>query len=421
MVVGGQWGSEAKGAVAAELCIRRKVDYAVRTGAVNAGHTVYHNGTPYKMQQLPTGWVNPQTNLVLGPGAFINRDILNAEVAMVEKAAAMGPVRLVIDPRAGTHESRHTQMSDAAGRHHRIGATGKGCSEAVMDRIRLRGVDDHFLYGKGSPYTTLDTEYLLNDTEYLLNQAYDDGHQILLEGTQGQGLDLLLGPWPYTTHKPCGPAQWLSESGLSPNLKKEIVMVARTYPIRVAGNSGPMPSETSWDWLGQHTGRVSHEAIAEWRAIGDRLADAWAVDGRLPRWIDTKVANWRFDLWSAQMRKTHAVALSEFHAELWKKMKPETQVELSKLFEFTTVTKKLRRIAAWDTEMMQDMVRQIRPDWVCLTFLNYEFPELWGATEASQISRKALEFVRRREYEMGVEIKWVSTGPEGKHLIDLTV
>lgn len=444
VVCGAQWGSEAKGMVAAALCNRYKVDYAVRTGAVNAGHTVYFNGEAYKMQQLPTGWVNPKTKLVLGPGAYINPFILRDEMEMVDKIqpedhdGALYPNmcdRLYIDPRAGVHDHQHTARSARSGRHHSMGATGKGCSEAVVDRIRLRGTSMRPLWDKGEWAKLLFPVseryawfgWYSTDTEQMLNGAYDGGARILLEGTQGQGLDLLLGPWPYTTHKPCSPGQWLVENGLSPKLKTEVVMVARTYPIRVAGNSGPMPNEMNWYDLAKSLNchlegkgmppRVDERALDIWASNCDCVAEEWAEKEMLPRWTDTKKPNARFELWNQYDRSKWAKAVSEFHAEVISRMQktdPEVVRELMKFFEFTTVTKKLRRIAGWDKEFMKTAVRQIRPDWCVLTFLNYEFPELWGETT---MHSKAMEFIRRREKEMGVWIRYVTTGPEEHHMI----
>lgn len=432
LVVGGQWGSEAKGMVAAALCQRYGIDYAVRTGGVNAGHTVYFGGKPFKMQQLPTGWVNPKTRLVLGPGAYINPFILRDEIQMIDSITAdkksntheslWTRQRLYIDPRAGVHLPTHTDKSKVSGRHHAIGATGKGCSEAVMDRIRMRGTDVRPIFGTGEAFRGGEDvgdffNWMPADVEYLLNSAYDGGARILLEATQGQMLDLLLGPWPYTTHKPTSPAQWLVECGLSPKLKYEVVMVARTYPIRVAGNSGSMPNEISWEEFGHETGLVNDNHLDIWRCQCKELAQEWQEKKVLPRYTDTGRPNADFQWWSADMREQYQFAVSEFHAEVIKRMErtyPEVLKELLKVFELTTVTKKLRRIARWDHQSMAASVRQIRPDYMVLTFLNYEFPELWGKTE---IHEKAMKFIRHREKELGVWIRYVTTGPESQHLI----
>jgi len=40
-------------------------------------------------------------------------------------------------------------------------------------------------------------------------------------------------------------------AALAPTMVTDIVGVARTFPIRVAGNSGPLPFETSFEAIGQ--------------------------------------------------------------------------------------------------------------------------------------------------------------------------
>ena len=56
IVIGGQFGSEAKGKVISFLA--NEFDIAVRTGSPNAGHTVFKNGEVYRLQQIPATFVN---------------------------------------------------------------------------------------------------------------------------------------------------------------------------------------------------------------------------------------------------------------------------------------------------------------------------------------------------------------------------
>lgn len=423
IVQGGQYGSEAKGAIAAYLCNRRPVNVAVRTGATNAGHTVYvddpHGGDhpiQFKMQQLPVGFVNRNTKLVLGAGALIDPEILDKEVALIKTQLGEDVRdRLMIDRRAGLHVPAHAARSKASGRHHGIGATGKGCSEALIDRIRNRGTQDALLFGD-SPYAS---GYDVGDTEKFLNDSYDEGAQILLEGTQGQLLDLYLGPYPYTTHKQTGPAQWMLEAGLSPALKTEIVMVIRTYPIRVAGNSGPLPDETTWSLLAREINfrrigkglppLVNPDAVAAFdqalREVGRRDDDSHAPDPTGQH------------LWTTAERSVYREAISELNKWALAKLDEPTVRELSKLFEMTTVTRKMRRIAYLHEQSLRDSVRQIRPTWVALTFMNYVFPEQWNAVP-TELTREMRHFVIGVESVCRAPVTMTSWGPEERHIMD---
>jgi adenylosuccinate synthase len=83
-----------------------------------------------------------------------------------------------------------------------------------------------------------------------LHRHLREGFNILLEGTQGSGLSLTLGDWPHVTSADTNAAQLASDAGISPTDVSHSILVARTYPIRVAGKSGPLYGETSWEELG---------------------------------------------------------------------------------------------------------------------------------------------------------------------------
>jgi adenylosuccinate synthase len=387
VIQGGQYGSEAKGAVTGWLALNRRVDWAVRTGAVNAGHTVYYRPSwasgsyrAFVNQQLPVAWVNPTTALVLGPGTMIEPETLWREIARINKAIGGGSNvidRLYIDYRCGLHQPEHAERSAAADRHHLIGATGKGCSEAIIDKIRRRGDPDYKLARDHDLIANTPLQHRLFDTSAILNQAYDTGRQVLLEGTQGAGLDLHLGPYPYTTHKPCNAAQWVVEAGLSPALDYEVVLVMRTMPIRVAGNSGPMRHETDWVTVAEVMNfalrnrhlppRVDPQTLAEFARLRNNLAEATGLPHR-----------GAFHLYTADERVQWRDAISELDKQTLERMEPAQVEELCKLFEMTTVTRKLRRIGDWDAQLAAAAVQWNRPAWIAMTFCNYMMPTLWG-------------------------------------------
>lgn len=428
IVQGGQWGSEAKGAIAGYICEREGVDIAVRTGATNAGHTVYYQGKPVKMQQLPVGWVNPETRLVLGAGALIDPIILERECNQVSELTGKDVrKRLWIDRRAGVHLPIHTQRSKESGRHANIGATGKGASEALIDKIRGRG-EGYQTFGHpnyGNPTERdLSGGYQVADTALLLNIHYDEGAKILLEGTQGTLLDLHLGPYPFTTHKQTTPANWMSECGLSPALPTDIVLVVRTYPIRVAGNSGPMKDEISWPILAREINIkrsrrdlppiVFDETIREFEKW---VRDAASRRDDLPYRSDGLDQH----TWRAAHREEFKHALSNLNSIAWAFLRDDYQEELLKLFEMTTVTRKLRRVARLSLDDLAWSGMLNRPHRVAVTFMNYEFPESWY-----QEGDKAVIFQEdRKNYLASIQeaikapVTMASFGPESKHIAEI--
>ena len=83
-----------------------------------------------------------------------------------------------------------------------------------------------------------------------LEKAYAEGKSILLEGTQGSGLSIHHGTYPYVTSRDTNVAGCLAEAGISPSRVRRILMVVRSFPIRVANpdgsgeTSGPLKLET---------------------------------------------------------------------------------------------------------------------------------------------------------------------------------
>jgi adenylosuccinate synthase len=62
----------------------------------------------------------------------------------------------------------------------------------------------------------------------------------MLEGTQGTSLSLHHGSYPHVTSRETTASGCLADAGIAPNRVRRVVMVTRTYPIRVGGTSGPM-------------------------------------------------------------------------------------------------------------------------------------------------------------------------------------
>lgn len=423
VVQGGQYGSEAKGAITGHLCQRRGVDIAVRTGSINAGHTVYYRGRGYAFQQLPVGWVNPATKLVLGPGAYVHLPTLESECTMIDTLMG-GNVRerIYIDHRAGLHLDSFGVEAKLADRHTKIGATGKGCAEAIIAKIRDRGTAIRTFKEYLELMDGVDPHggWQFVDTPLYLNDAYDAGRQILLEGTQGSGLDLHLGPYPFTTSRQTTAAAWVTEAGLSPSLEYEVVLVLRTYPIRVAGNSGPMEHEISWVDLA-HEINVKREVAHMAPLVGEvaLLAFEEACRREAVELGLTPNEGIRMHAWADRGTEPYLTAASVLHQRALARMPPDLVSDLRRLFEMTTVTRKLRRIARFDARQAIRSIRLERPAKVALTFLNYEHPEVEGLTRWSALPRAAQEFIwDLSDHLDSTPIDLVSTGPGPEHIID---
>lgn len=62
-------------------------------------------------------------------------------------------------------------------------------------------------------------------------------------------MSLVHGPWPYVTSADGNAGQLAVDAGISPSLITRTILVCRTFPIRVAGNSGPLHGEITWEEL----------------------------------------------------------------------------------------------------------------------------------------------------------------------------
>lgn len=252
VLVGGQYGSEGKGAIVS--AIANDYNVHVRVGSHNAGHTFYWHGDKHVMQSIPCGWTNPNATIIIGRGANVNIENLLQEIEHIEKYYPDFKKRLVIDGKAGVLSERFVEEEGGihGEMHKRIGSTGEGVGPARMARI-ARDPEKFQLFESVAESVGL-SECVAYNTPKMIANLQDLGGNILIEGTQGSGLSLMHSHWPYCTSIDTNAAGIISEVGIAPSRVTDVILVCRTYPIRVAGNSGPMKGEITWDELNRRMG-----------------------------------------------------------------------------------------------------------------------------------------------------------------------
>lgn len=275
VMVGGQYGSEGKGAVAAHVADR--YDVHVRVGSPNAGHTIWWKGEKHVMQSIPCGWINPNAKVVIGRGALLNMRQLAKELIHVQRYYPGFMSRLFIDEDAGVLDERfHEQEGGVFGEmHRRIGSTGEGVGPARVARINRD--PNQFRRFKDVAREWGMESCLAKDTPEMIAVWQDGGADVLLEGTQGSALSLLHSFWPYCTSVDTNAAGIISEVGVAPSRVTDVLMVCRTFPIRVAGNSGPMRRETDWD----HISKVVGHEVKERTTVTNKVRRVAHWDDRL--------------------------------------------------------------------------------------------------------------------------------------------
>jgi adenylosuccinate synthase len=237
VIIGGQFGGEGKGKVAHFLAREMGAKIAVRVGGTNSGHTVIDPfGNPIILRQLPTPAILPNTTCVFGAGSYIDVDILYDEI----KRTGLSRDKLFIDPNAIIITENDLNSERSSSLRSSINSTLSGTGAAVLRRISR----------DGSANFAKDDERIkqfIQPVVPLMRDLLSAGERIVIEGTQGFGLSVLHTPYyPYATSRDTTAAAFVSEAGLSPLDVDDIVMVIRAFPIRVGGNSGPLPKEIDW-------------------------------------------------------------------------------------------------------------------------------------------------------------------------------
>lgn len=336
-VVGGQYGSEAKGHVTAQLINRLHQEHEivnnVRVGGSNAGHSAadYLTGQVWALRTVPIGAVtNPNTNLYIAAGSEIDPDVLYHEIETLEAAGIPVAHRLFIDRNATIIERRHIEAEVASDLNARTGSTNKGIGAARADRLMRRAAIARDWQWK--------IDLTICETAPMLQHS---NAPTVIEGTQGYGLGLHTDNYPQTTSGDCRAVDLIAQTGLFPSMTRPIHvwLVLRTYPIRVAGNSGNIGQELTWEQLAERNSDI----------------------------------------------------------------KPE----------YTTVTKKLRRVAEWDIELARAAIAANgglgSHMSLCLMFTDYLDSTIAQATSMTHIDAPALAKIAEFEAQLGQQCAMYGT------------
>lgn len=244
VLIGGGYGSEGKGHIASYLA--KEYGLLVRVGGPNAGHKVMLESGSYTHHVLPSGTRLCEAQLMIGPGAVLSVQQLLKEVA--DCGVEVG--RLWIDPQAMVINDDDIASENALVSE--IGSTGQGVGAATARRIMGRATN------AALARDVIELRPFIRPAADVLDEAYASGTRVFLEGTQGTALSLYHGWYPHVTSRDTTASGCLAETGIPPSRVRRIVMVVRTYPIRVANprgkTSGPMSREISWAEVARRAG-----------------------------------------------------------------------------------------------------------------------------------------------------------------------
>jgi len=317
VIVGGQFGSEAKGLAAA--IVARNDHMVSKTGrqfisttnaGAQAGHTtILENGTKFVCYHLPTiGVMSPQSIIYLNAGSIIDVKLLYKEIHDVSGATGEDAnalmARIRIHPKAAIIHEEHKMMESGnnrgSGATTHLGSTMKGVGAALASKIMRR---PGILAGDSiNPNGPLKVEVMD------LNHYMHKKGSVTVEIPQGTGLSLNASRfYPHCTGRDCWVGQGIADASINPRFLGEVMMVQRTFPIRV--------------------GHVYHPDT------GERIGDSG------PFYPDSQEMQWD-DLPGVEPERT-------------------------------TVTQRVRRISAWSRMQYLEALRLNNPTIVLTTFINY--------------------------------------------------
>jgi adenylosuccinate synthase len=227
VIVGAFWGDEGKGKIISYLALKDDLDFCVRTGSVNAAHTIWVDGKKYALHMVPAAFHNPRTRLLIAPGANVHVGKYFEEVELTKVGTRVG-----IDMQASIIEEKHAAADKASAHLKGIGTTGWGVGPAIEERVRRTAK-----LAKDIP----ELKPYLADSVSEINDGLDQGKKVLLEGTQGFMLSLFFGGYPYVTGRDTGASAIASEAGVGPTRVDDVIIVFKSFITRVG--AGPLPGE----------------------------------------------------------------------------------------------------------------------------------------------------------------------------------
>jgi len=252
VVAGGFWGDEGKGKIISYLALKDPIDLCIRTGSVNAAHTIWCHGKRYALHMVPGGFVQEKCRLLVGPGTNVHVVQFLKEV---EETGVKN--RIGVDNQASIIEEKHSAQDKSSAHLKGLGTTGWGVGPAIEERVRRTAK-----LAKDIP----ELKPYLTDVSDEANDAIAKRKNVLLEGTQGLMLSLFYGTYPYVTSRDTSASAICSEAGVGPTRIDKVLVVFKAFMTRVG--TGPLPGEMSkeeaqkrgWFEIAAGTGRERRSA-----------------------------------------------------------------------------------------------------------------------------------------------------------------
>jgi adenylosuccinate synthase len=420
VLVGAQWGDEGKGKIIDALVAAAKAVVRFQ-GGHNAGHTLYYQGKKLVLRLLPSGILHPNVDCYIGNGVVLSPDallseikeLLALEIPVQQKLRISERCTLLLPCHAALDIAREQSKGD-----NKIGTTGRGIGPAYEDKVARRSLKvadlfhperfkqklaeiyefHNFLLTKLYGAEAISMEPVLEslskwveelgpmvaDVTSLLEKHHQAKEAILFEGAQGIHLDVDHGTYPFVTSSNTCVGSVTNGAGFGPLHLKTVLGVAKAYTTRVG--SGPFPTEL-FDSHGEMLANRGHE-------FG-------SVTGRPRRcgWFDAVLVKRSIVLNSINsLCVTKLDVMDEFET-----------IQIATAYRHK-LTGKIVEAPPAVIEDYADLepIYESHPGWMQSTQNIQNWDELPAAAKA---------YVLRIEELLGVQIHYLSTGPERSSII----
>jgi len=231
IIVGGNFGDEGKGKIVSHVAHQDHPTIISRGGVgPNAGHTVIVGDKKFGVRMCPSGFVYPDARLMIGTGVLVDPRVFKREVEVLGVEG-----RIFIDKRCAIIEEAHIE-EDKTNAHlsKKVGSTGTGCGPANRDRVMRTA-----RLARDIP----ELQNYLIDVPLEINEAINNNENVVIEGTQGFGISLFYGSYPFVTSKDTSASQMAADNGVGPTKIDDVIVVFKAFPTRVG--EGPFNTEMS--------------------------------------------------------------------------------------------------------------------------------------------------------------------------------
>jgi adenylosuccinate synthase len=416
IVIGSQWGDEGKGKIIDYLA--GKSDIVVRFhGGNNAGHTVINKFGKFPMHLVPSGIFSKKAKAVIANGVILDLEVLVNEIESLKKADIPLKDKLYISPRCHLimpyHKLLDKLYEEAKGKY-KTGTTGRGIGPTYADKVSYNGIRLADLMDKKVFSKKLETQLLVKNKilqalgekpleqkeiektflklvakiKPYIKETFDlifdslEKKEVLLEGAHGVFLDNDWGTYPFVTASTVLSGGATAGAGIPPQKIKRIVGVVKAYTTRVG--AGPFPTE-----LSDKDGDL----------LTERGNEYGTTTGRRRRcgWFDAELISF-----AAKINGFTEIAIT--------KLDVLDEFKTLKICTHYTLNGKKVKYNDGTAEFLFKVqpVYKIMQGWATSTK---------GIKNYDELPKEAKAYVKELEKEIGVKVKYISTGQSRYEII----